>query len=102
MMIISAVILEALRVHPIGEMSRNELCALSGGSDRIIRASISELRRAGWLIVGDESGYRFAQNIEEVNQVITSLERQERSLCEVIHAMREAATLQFGQPVCSI
>ena len=101
MTIISTVVLAALRVHPTQMLSRNELRALSGGSDRMIRAAISELRRAGWLIVGDESGYRFAQNVEEVNQVITSMERQARSLHEGMEVMREAATLRFEQPIRS-
>ena len=98
MTIISTVVLAALRVHPARAVSRCELCALSGGSDRMVRAAISELRRAGWLIIGDESGYRFAQNIEEVNQVIMSMERQERSLHEIVEVMREAAALRFEQP----
>jgi len=99
MTIISTVVLAALRVHPARAVSRCELCALSGGSDRMVRAAISELRRAGWLIVGDEAGYQFAQNIEEVNQVITNLERQERSLHEVVEVMREAAVLRFDQSI---
>ncbi len=68
----------------------------------MVRAAISELRRAGWLIVGDEAGYRFAKTIEEVNQVITNLERQERSLHEMVQVMREAAEDRFGQPACTI
>lgn len=99
MTLISMVVLAALRVHPSRAVSRVELDAICGCTDRAVRAAISELRRAGWLIVGNESGYRFAQNIEEVNQVIMSLERQERSLHEVIEAMREAAALRFEQPV---
>jgi DNA-binding GntR family transcriptional regulator len=100
MTIVSAVVLAALRVHPARKVSRCELCALSGCSDRAIRAAISELRRAGWLIVGDESGYWFARSVEEVNQVIMNLERQERSLHEIIEAMRGAAMFWFGEFPC--
>lgn len=97
MNITSQIVLATLRVHSSRAVNRSELTMQAGCSSRELRKVISELRRAGWLIVGDESGYRFAQTVEEVNQVITNLERQERSLHEVVEVMREAAEDRFGQ-----
>lgn len=89
------VVLAALRVHPARFVSRIELSALAGCSERFVRTAISELRRQGWLIVGDAAGYRIAQNADEVHQVVRALECQIESLQEVIAAMRAASYLRF-------
>jgi biotin operon repressor len=90
------VVLAALRVHPGRAMSRAELATLADCSERQIRTAISDLRRQGWLVVGDASGYRIAQTVEEVIHTVMSLERQIHSLDEVITAMRTAALSRFG------
>ncbi len=91
----SQIVLAALRVHPGRTMCRTELAALAGCSERDVRTAISELRRAGWLIVGDAAGYRIAQNVEEVHQVVRALTSQIRSLQEVVEAMQVAASARF-------
>jgi len=88
-------VLAALRVHPTRSVSRIELSVLVGCSERDVRTAISELRRQGWLVVGDVAGYRIAQNVEEVHQVVRALTSQIRSLQEVVDAMQMAASTRF-------
>ena len=91
----SQVVLAALRVHPTRSVSRIELSVLAGCSERDVRTAISELRRQGWLVVGDAEGYWIAQNADEVHQVLRALECRIESLQEVIAAMRAASYLRF-------
>ena len=90
------IVLAALRVHPGRSVSRAELATWANCPERQIRTAISDLRRQGWLVVGDAAGYRIAQTVEEVQQTVTTLERQICSLEEVISAMRTAALARFG------
>lgn len=93
---VSQIVLAALRVHPARTVSRIELSALAGCSERDVRTAISELRRQGWLVVGDAAGYRIAQNVEEVHQVVRALTSQIKSLQEVVEAMQMAANVRFA------
>ena len=95
MTIASQIVLAALRVHPARTVSRIELAQLASCSERDVRTAISELRRQGWLVVGDAAGYRIAQDVEEVHQVVRALMTQIRSLQEVVEAMQVAASARF-------
>jgi biotin operon repressor len=96
MNIASEIVLAMLRVHPARTVSRGELAQLAQCSERDVRSAISELRRAGWLIVGDATGYRIAQSVEEVHQVVRALTSQIKSLQEVVEAMQVAASVRFA------
>ena len=91
--IITQTVLAALRHHPTRSVRGCELKLIAGGTDRQVRASISELRRLGWLVVGNWSrGYHFASDEAEVEEVAHKLEEQARALVEIARMMRESAT----------
>lgn len=90
------VVLGALRCvrEPV---TRDQLVSVTGCSDRIVRAAITELRRMGWLVVSlDGGGYRFAESREEVVAYLATVREQIRALEEVAASMEQAATLKFG------
>lgn len=88
--IITETVLAALQNHH-RSLSGVALKVMVGGTERQIRAAISTLRRGGWLVVGDWSGYRFAQNVKEVEEIANRLEEQAKMLQETAQIMRVSA-----------
>jgi len=79
-------------------VTRAELVQSTRSNDRQVREAISDLRRQGQLIVGDEGGYRFAQTWDDVFHCISRIEHQVHVLNEVKLAMLTAAVQQFDKP----
>jgi len=80
-------------------MSRADMCARLRCTDRVLRAAVAELRKAGYLIVVDDGGgYRFARSVDDVVAFTSSLKKRIQSLREVVERMEAASLRQFGSP----
>lgn len=78
-------------------LSRQDLCARVGTSDRVLRAAVAELRRDGHLVVAEETGgYQLARSWDEVERYTASLRSRITALREIVDAMERGATQQFG------
>jgi len=79
-------------------VERGELVQALHSNDRLVREAISDLRRQGYLIIGDENGgYRLARNYEDVFRFVGTITREARVLDEVASAMLMAAAKQFDK-----
>lgn len=99
--IISQVVLAALRVHPARSIGQAELAGWAGCTNRQVRAAIADLRRQGWLIMGNGSGYYFARNIDEVHRFLARIADQICQLEDLRAALYQAARVRFDQGVCT-
>jgi len=79
-------------------LSRPDLCMSLGCSDRVLRAAVAELRKAGHLVVvAPEGGYRIARNPVEVSRFVDALRQRIESLEAVIGTMERVAGERFGE-----
>ena len=79
-------------------LSRPDLCMSLGCSDRVLRAAVAELRKAGELIVvAPEGGYRIARSEVEVSRFVAALRERITSLEAVIGTMEQVAGERFGE-----
>lgn len=101
---ISDALLDRLIIRALNEyqesfyaLSRADLCCLTGGDDRQVRASVARLRREGHLIViAEVGGYRVAESADEVRAYVEGLERRMVALQVTIAALKTAAAARFG------
>jgi biotin operon repressor len=80
-----------------GVVTRAALCALTGCSEREVRAAVAELRRHGHLVIStDDGGYRMARSVEEVRAYTQTLIWRLWRLWETVAAMESSAAKHFG------
>lgn len=73
MMTVTAEMMEVLFAIPEGKenaVSRTELCASVGYSDRMTRRIISQLREEGYIIINDQNGrgYYLTNDLDEIEK----------------------------------
>jgi hypothetical protein len=90
-------VIAQLRLHPFRPVSGIELQMTAQATERQVRAAISALRRGGWLIVGNWSGYHIARDMAEVAGTVDEIMQQVHALQEIVTAMTEAAALRFNE-----
>jgi len=81
-------------------LSRTDIAGRLGVTDRVVRATMAELRKQGYLIVADaKGGYRFARSLEDVQRYTASLKSRVAALRAVIMQMEAAAQRVYGPDV---
>ncbi len=84
-----ATILSAIGTGCENARHKKQLVRLTGMNERALRKSIEHLRREGFVIISDKSGYYFPKTTDELEDYVRTVSKRARSTFYTLKSARQ-------------